>query len=168
MLTPETRDVCSGSHRYCRSPAKFFQNRIGFLLDGIRNNFTKHRRKFKSMSAITGGDHESFTFRIGRDAKISIVGIAIHAHARISNWSLGEGGERPGQKFAEVLFFLGSNGPLWGFGGHFTSRPVVCNLHDAITIERKPVITRRRDIRAKPRETLRCTDIRWGGWPVEA
>ncbi len=95
MLASETRNICSGSYRHCRSPAKFFQNRIGFLLDGIRNNFAKHRRKFKSMSTITGGDHKSFTFRIARDPKISIVGIAVHAHAGINNWSLGEVAQGP-------------------------------------------------------------------------
>src|SRR5438876_4065218 len=102
MLASETRNVGSGSDRYCRSPAKFFQNRIGFLLDGIRNNFAEHRRKLESMSAITGGDHQSFTFRIGRDPKISIVGIAVHAHAGINNWSLREFGQGPRQKLAQI------------------------------------------------------------------
>src|ERR1700730_10201615 len=98
MLASETRNVCPGSHRYCRSPSKFFQNRIGFLLDGIGNNLAEHRCKFKSMSTITCGDHESFTLRIGRDPKISVVGIAIHAQAGINKWRLGQLGGWPSQK----------------------------------------------------------------------
>jgi len=95
MLASETRNVGPGSDRYCRSPAKFFQNWIGFLLDGIRNNFAEHRRKFKPMSAVTSGNHESLTFRIRRDQKISIMGIAIHAQPGMNDWSLGKLGECP-------------------------------------------------------------------------
>src|SRR4030095_16627235 len=37
---------------------------------------------------------------------------------------------------------------------------MVCDLHDTITIDRKSVITGRRNVRAKDRETLRCKEVR--------
>ena len=95
MVSLETRSVGAGAHRYFWSPTKFFKYRIGFYLDGIGNNFAQYWSKFKSVSAITRGDHKTFAFRIGRDPKISIVGIAIHAHARIYNWGMGERRECP-------------------------------------------------------------------------
>jgi hypothetical protein len=47
------------------------------------------------MSAVTGGDHESFSFRVGRDPEVSIMRFAIHTHARINNWRIGELGKCP-------------------------------------------------------------------------
>src|SRR5438094_4350364 len=44
---------------------------------------------------------------------------------------------------------------------------MVCDLHDTITIERKLIIARRRNIRAKYRETFRCKEIRSRRFQVE-
>jgi len=95
MVPDETRSVGTGAHGYFWSPTKFFQYWIGFSLDGIGNNFAQHRGKLKSMSAITCSDDETFAFRIGRDPEISIMRFAIHAHAGINNWSIGQRGKCP-------------------------------------------------------------------------
>src|SRR5262249_4839010 len=70
-------------------------------------------------------------------------------------------------KAAQVLCLLGGDRALGRFGGHFASGPVVCDLHDTVTIEWKSIIARRRDIRAKDRETLRCKEIRSRRFQVE-
>src|SRR5262245_12820705 len=44
---------------------------------------------------------------------------------------------------------------------------MVCDLHDTITIVWKSVIARRRDVRAKDRETLRCKEIKSRRFQVE-
>ena len=93
VVASEARYVSPGSRRDFWSPAKFFQYRIGFSLDGIGNNFAQHRGKLESMSAITCSDHETFAFRIGRDPEISIMRFAIHAHAGINNWSIDQRGK---------------------------------------------------------------------------
>src|SRR6266487_3942226 len=59
----------------------------------------------------------------------------------------------------QVLFFLRSNGALGRFGRHLASRPVVRDLHNPFTIERESVVARRRNVRAKDGETLRCKEI---------
>src|SRR4026207_1435014 len=115
MVSLETRSVGTGAHRYFWSPTKFFKYRIGFYLDGIGNNFAQYWSKFKSVSAITRGDHKTFAFRIGRDPEISIMRFAVHAYAGVNNWSIGQPRERPRQKFPQARLFLGSNGPLGRF-----------------------------------------------------
>ena len=95
MVAAKTRDVHAGSRGYRWSPTKFFQKWIRFLLYGIRDDFAEHWRKFKSVSAITCSDHETFAFRIGRDPKISIMRFAIHAYAGVNNWSVGQHGKCP-------------------------------------------------------------------------
>ena len=57
MVLAETGDVYAGAHRYFWPPTKFFQDRVGFPVDRVSDNFTQHWRKFKSMSAVTGGNH---------------------------------------------------------------------------------------------------------------
>jgi hypothetical protein len=57
MVPEETRSVGAGAQGYFWSPPKFFQDRIGFPLDGIGDNFPEHRRKLKSVSAIACGNY---------------------------------------------------------------------------------------------------------------
>ena len=49
----ESRRICAGSRAHFRSPSKFFQQRIVFSFHCVGNDFTQHRRKFESVSAVT-------------------------------------------------------------------------------------------------------------------
>ncbi len=88
------RNVCSGPRLHIRAPSELSQNRIWLFLNGVSNDFAKHGREFESVAAITGSYHQSFALWIPRDPKMSVVRVAIHAHARINNWRLCECSKR--------------------------------------------------------------------------
>src|ERR1700731_3325336 len=68
---------------YFRTPPELFQNRVRFSFNRIGNDLAQHRGELKSVSTISGRDNQIWTLRIGRDPEIAVVGVGIHAHARV-------------------------------------------------------------------------------------
>ena len=69
------------------------KQRIRFLLDRVRDEFSQQRREFEAMPAISRRDDKTGPFRIGRDPKIAIVSVAIKTNARVHNWRGSQRGE---------------------------------------------------------------------------